>query len=142
MTGSTPELSSRLMDVALTAWFMRQGLSMAGRLAAVRRIAPKMFLPIGLAANQMGPPGHELFIYEHWTPRGPIDHTLGAKARQFPSPPLVLVTRSLSSRYLWPLKCSLTVRSPTVSWRHLWDPLRPKFSAKRNQMAEYKQSAS
>ena len=154
MTGSTPELSSRLMDVALTAWFVRPGLVMPGLWAAVLRMAPKMFRPIGLAAYQMG------FSALLWRftfkkkglincskintgQRGvPFDQALGAKARLLPSPLLVLVTRSLSSRYRWPLKCSLTVRSPTVSWRHSWDPLRPKLRAKRNQMAQYRQSAS
>ena len=54
MTGSTPELSSRLMDVALTAWFVRPGLEMPTLWAAVLRMAPKMFQPIGFAAYQMG----------------------------------------------------------------------------------------
>ena len=153
------------MDVALTAWFLRPGLVMPALWAAVLRMAPKMFRPIGFTAYQMGfsallwrftfkkkglsawPMRAGLLLINcskiNTGQRGvPFDQALGAKARLLPSPLLVLVTRSLSSRYRWPLKCSLTVRSPTVSWRHSWDPLRPKLRAKRNQIAQYRQSAS
>ena len=128
--------------------------------AAVRRMAPKMFLPIGFAAYQMG---FSALLWRFtfrknglsaWPMRAslllmncsniktghqgvPFDQALGAKARRLPSPLLVLVTRSFSSRYRWPLKCSLAVRSPTVSWQHLWDPLRDKIYGQKE--PEYKQ---
>ena len=149
MTGSTPELSSRLMEArscdarpldcgpqngpqdVLAHWF--------------RRIPDGVLSPP--LAIHIQEKGAGLLLINcskiNTGQRGvPFDQALGAKARLLPSPLLVLVTRSFSSRYRWPLKCSLTVRSPTVSWRHSWDPLRPKLRAKRNQIAQYRQSAS
>ena len=91
MARLTPELRSRLMDVAFTAWFVRLGLSMPALLA---EWPPRFFCPLAWPvpdgvlgpplvinvqekgavrmANASWPPAHELFKYKNRTLRGPI----------------------------------------------------------------------